>query len=203
MKRLVQYGACAAVVLLGVWIGVAADLNSTLMAVITVGGAIAALIVVESIFGKRQQESQSHIEVDEKQNSVRILQRGQVSRSFLHCSEYMPNGAGAPRTGKYYIYYKNYDRKVVIVNKIFLSTELLAEAQKNATMRKFIVGEHLELRHSGGDTQLTSMEYEVLKRAVMSGDQKLQTHITHRAHMASSLTKGECVEILDWIAGNG
>lgn len=201
MKRLVQVVVTAAVLLLGICIGVAADLDSTLMAVLTVIGAVVALIAVESIFAKRAKAEQAHIQIDEKNNAITVLQRGAVSRSYLHCGEYLPASAGLPRTNKYYIYTKDYDRKVVIIDKIFLSPELLAEAKKNSTMVKFVVKDHLELRHNNADSRLTDLEAEVLKQAIMTRNQSVQTHITHRAHMASRLSKAECQAVMEWIAG--
>lgn len=201
MKRLVQYLAVTVVVLLGLFIGVQADLNSTVVSVITVIAAIAALIVVESIFGKRARADQSHIQIDPKDNAITVLQRGRVTRAYLRCGEYLPPSAGAPRTNKHYIYTKDYDRKVVIIDKIHMSAELLAEAKKNATLAQFVSGNHLQLRHNNADSHLTSMEAEVLKQAIMTNNQSVQNHITHRAHMASRLSKAECMAILDWLAG--
>lgn len=201
MKRLIQYVVLAAVILLGVGIGVATDMNSTVMAVITVIGCIVALILIESIFAKRQRSDQEHIQIDAKENKIVLLQRGQVSRSYLRCSEHMPPSAGLPRTGKYYIYSKDYDRKVVIIDKICFSGDLLEAAKKSPKLQKFLVGDHLELRHQNADTSLTAMELEVLKQAVRTNNQSVQNSITHRAYMASRLTRAECMDILDWIAG--
>ena len=203
MKRLVQYVTVAAVLLLGILIGVVADLNSTLMAVLTVIGAVVALIAVETAFGKRARAEQAYLQIDEKNSAIQLLQRGQVSRSYLRCGEYLPPSAGLPRTVKYYIYSKDYDRKVVIIDKILMSPELLAQAKKNPAVAKFVVGDHLQLRHNNADSHLTSMEAEVLKQAVMTRNQSVQNHITHRAYMASRLSKDECMAVLDWIAGNG
>lgn len=202
MKRLIQYGVVAAVMLLGIFIGVLTDMNSTAMAVITVIGAIVALILVESVFGKRAKADQSHIQINAQDSAVTILQRGQVSRAYLRCGEYLPPSAGMPRTEKYYIYSKDYDRKVVIIDKIRMSPELLAEAKKNPAVAKFVAGDHLELRHNNADSRLTSVEADVLKQAMRARNQSVQNHITHRAYMASRLSKDECMAILDWIAGN-
>ena len=135
MKRLVQYVTVAAVLLLGILIGVVADLNSTLMA-------------VETAFGKRARAEQAYLQIDEKNSAIQLLQRGQVSRSYLRCGEYLPPSAGLPWTGKYYIYSKDYDRKVVIIDKILMSPELLAQAKKNPAVAKFVVGDHLQLRQA-------------------------------------------------------
>lgn len=126
---------------------------------------------------------------------------GGIHTGGFHTTKAHYSSHSQGRAGKYYIYSKDHNGKVVIIQKIILTEELLEEASKSATIKKFIVGNCLELKYDTPETKLTAAEYDILRNATMSYDHATQLNITQRAFLASQLTRADCVAILNWVSG--
>lgn len=91
---------------------------------------------------------------------------------------------------------------VIILKKIILTDELSAEAAKDSRVSKFLHGNELILKKSGKDSELTLLEKDILRQAVLSGDVATQENITQRAFLTTQLSWKECLDIKDWISGD-
>lgn len=126
---------------------------------------------------------------------------GGVTTGGIHTTEaYLSTQAG-PNSGRYHIYAKGHGRKVISIQKIELSKDLLKEAKECKEISKFIVGNELVLKYNTPDTKLTREEQEILKKAIDTFDVALQENITQRAFIASMLTKEDCMAIKKWVSG--
>lgn len=126
---------------------------------------------------------------------------GGVHTGGFHTTKAYLSEKGQGPSGRYYIMTKLNDGTVVILKKILLSQALLEEARKCDAIRKFIVADGLELKYNTPDTELTSAEQDILRQAILRGDQATQYNITQRAFLASHLTKEDCAAILNWVKG--
>lgn len=110
---------------------------------------------------------------------------------------------GGKKTEKSHVFVKDYmSNDVIEIKKIKLSGELLTLAKQDKRIKQFIVDDYISLRHKGKDTELTQMEKEAMKQAVLVQDKAMMYNITQRAFLAGYLDTSDVMYILSWIQGD-
>lgn len=109
---------------------------------------------------------------------------------------------GGKKSDKSHVFVKNSNREVIEIKKIKLSSELLTLAKQDKRIKPFIEDDYISLRHKGEDTELTQMEQEVMKQAVLVQDKAMMYNITQRAFLAGYLNTSDVKYILSWLQGD-
>lgn len=128
---------------------------------------------------------------------------GGVTTGGFHTTEahYREKSDGA--SGKALLLAKLRNGETVTIKKIHLSDEKLKEAAANdPRIKRFLKGNALVLEYSGKETELTKDESFLLKKAISTNNKAMQNYVTQRAFLAMQLTKEDCENIKNWVAGN-
>lgn len=127
---------------------------------------------------------------------------GGVHTGGFHTTKAYLSDTYTGTSGKYHIFVKQDNGKVVEIKKIKLTKQLLSEAKHSPSIRKFIVNNEISLRYDNDETKLTKEEQYILKEAVNNYDKATQYNITQRAFLATQLTQEDCNAIINWVSGN-
>ena len=210
-------------------IGVNLDIDSTVVAYITVFvGGFAAFGLAALWEDKEKSEKIQYYTYDESTHTLTLIQRSYSAFSKaikiapLYTTTYKYNPAeleynsvtvGSVTTGGFHVNPASYSPSSTektdkyelwlmpgnhAIKTIILPKDLIASAQNNSTIRKFLKGDRLELKYTGGDTELSESERRIIG-ANMTQRPDIMLNMTKRVRVAQALTKEDCEAIKNWL----